>query len=129
MLRARVWREPVLMNHTRCEARAREWAPDIPQTAHARIIEQRPLPEVPDREFDTEFIAGVVEPRTSDAHVEGFAFAFGASMKKCVAIVFSTSANTPGGSARMGDRLGLAARAIEEIRLRSVLAPGPTERP
>jgi len=49
--------------------------------------------------------------------------AFGGSMKRCFAIVFTTSASGADASRRLGDRLGIAARIIDSVTFRSDLDP------
>jgi hypothetical protein len=122
-VRARMWREPGLMSRERCEARAREWTRDIPVLQEARILERRAASEVPAPGFDTELVTGVARADAATGTVEGFAMAFGASMKRCVALVFTTSASGPDASLRVGDRLGVGARILEGTTFQSELTP------
>ena len=121
VVRVRMWREPELMSRDRCERRARDWTRDIPIIADARLLERRSEPELPAPGYDTELVSGIANAQRQGELVEGFILGFGASMKRCIAMVLTTSSNGPGASERVGDRLGIGMRLLESISFRSDL--------
>jgi hypothetical protein len=126
VFRARTWREPELMNRTRCEAGARSLLASIPEVAGSQIIDERELGSVPSQGFDTHLVVGIVArpSRGSPSEpLQGFVLAFGASVRRCAALVFLASVAPPNSSRRMGDLLGLGTRVVEQTRLRSALEP------
>ncbi|MBI5531964.1 MAG: hypothetical protein HY898_04560 [Deltaproteobacteria bacterium] len=133
VLRVRMWREQGIVGRDACEQRARDWTRDIPLAQSSRVLDRHPAPEVPAPGFDTEVITGVSRaqpaatgpagPAPASASIDGFVMAFGASMKRCFAAVYTTSSTGADGSARLGERLGIATRVIESISFRSELDP------
>jgi hypothetical protein len=121
VLRVRLWHEQEVMTRDRCEQRAREWTRDLPVLADARIVDRHAAPEVPAPGYDTEIVTGIAANKND--RVDGFVTAFGASMKRCVALVFTTSASGPTASGRVGDRLGVAGRILEGVTFHSDLDP------
>lgn len=120
VVRARLWREQELMTRDRCESRAREWTRDLPVLSDSQLVDRHTAAGVPSPGYDTEIVTAVA---SRDNAVQGFSMAFGASMKRCVALVFTTTATGPGASARVGDRLGVAERILEAVSFRSDLEP------
>jgi hypothetical protein len=122
-LRARMWREQSLVGRDACEQRARDWTRDIPVLQNTKVVDRHAAPEIPAPGFDTEVVIGVARAQAANGSADGYVMAFGASMKRCFAVVFTTSAIGADASARLGDRLGIAARMIESFSFRSDLDP------
>jgi len=121
-LRARSWYEPELMNRDKCRARALQSITDMAAIKEGQLIDRRRLTDVPAADFDTELWTAAAAQSTGNA-VDGFALAVGASLKRCVAIVFQTRAEGANASSTVGERLAVAARMIEGTQLRSELQP------
>jgi hypothetical protein len=105
VLRARIWREPSIVGRAACEQRARDWTRDIPVVQDSRVVDRHPAPELPEPGYDTEVVTGVVRAQAASGSADGYVIAFGASMKRCFAVVFTTSARGVDASERLGDRL------------------------
>jgi len=107
----RVWREPENMNRARCEAQAR-LARELP--VRGQRVDRAEL-DVP-RGFDTVVDTGVVDTGLHDTLADrptaGYLLAFGASVKRCVALVFTTEAMGSGAERAVGERLAVARSLI-----------------
>ena len=115
-LALRTWRAERLVRRTDCEAQARLARPAIPVVRDEAVVERRALATPAD--FDTELVVGV-EP--SAQGISGYAIAFGASVGRCYAAVFTTHVTGAGAEQEVATRLGSAVdRIFSTVRLRSV---------
>lgn len=119
LLLVRTWREDENATRETCEKRARLWR-DLPKREGADVF-LRKHADVP-RGYDTRLELGVV-PAPAGAPVGGFALAFGASVKRCFAFVYSTKAVGPEAERLLADRLASMTEALETLATQSGLAP------
>lgn len=99
-LLARTWLAPRLVRPAECEQQARLWRRDLPVPASDELVD-RALLAAPNG-FQTEVRVGVSR---RGAELEGYVLAFGASVSRCYALVFMTSASGPGAEGVLGRRL------------------------
>jgi hypothetical protein len=114
-LRLRTWLAPRQVRAEECQAQARLWRPSIPAIQEESVVRRRlRAPE----EFFGEVVVGV-EPGGDG--LEGHALAFGASVGRCYAAVFTTRASGPGSEEALGRRLVLIVEGVlARVRLRGV---------
>ncbi|MEP7050974.1 MAG: hypothetical protein ABJB12_11490 [Pseudomonadota bacterium] len=115
-LAVRTWRAERLVRRSDCAAQARLARLSIPEIKEEAVVDRRALGTP--RDFDTELVVGV-EPT---AHgISGYAIAFGASVGRCYAAVFTTRVEGRGAEQELAARLGLVVdRVLGSVRLRSV---------
>ena len=116
-IRIRAWRAARLVRPSECEEQARFWLPELPGLAPETVLDERRLssPEG----YTTRLVVGV-QPGDGE-RVEGFVLAFGATVRRCLAMVFSTDATGVGATAEVGHRLRMAADDVfGRARVRSV---------
>jgi hypothetical protein len=116
----RTWRAERLVGRSDCAAQARLARSSIPIVHDESVIERR-LFSAPSG-FDSELVVGV-EPIAPGAGggVAGYAIVFGASVGRCYAAVFTTSASGAGAEQEVAARLGIAVdRVFGTVRARSI---------
>lgn len=126
-LRARTWLEPRPVNRTHCEAEARRFSPDLPVVDEHGVIEDTVTNELFAPDFSSRWIVGMGNVNPGSDKLEGYVMAFGASGRRCLAMVFTTRVGGPKGSAILGERLELGARIAENTLYVSRLPSGPLE--
>ena len=118
VLEPRTWRAPRLVERRECERQARLWRPDIPAAEPESVVERRPLAAPADHA--TEIVVGV-GPAPQAGGLRGYALAFGATVHRCYALVYTTHARGTGAETAIARRLGLVADEIApRVRLRSI---------
>ena len=100
-LRIRTWSAPRQVRPEECQAQARLWRPSIPPIEDETVVRRRL--RAPDAFFGEVVVA--VAPGVSG--LEGHALAFGASVGRCYAAVFTTRVTGPGSEEALGRRLVL----------------------
>jgi hypothetical protein len=114
-LRARTWLAPRLVTAADCEKQARLWRPQIPEVVEDAVV-RREL-RAPEG-YSGQVVVGVLP--AGDA-LEGYAVAFGASVGRCYAAIFTTRTSGPGSDHTLGKRLALVTDGvIERVRARSI---------
>jgi hypothetical protein len=115
-LALRTWRADRLVRRNDCETQARLARPAIPVVHDESVVDRRPFAKPAD--FDIELVVGV-EP--SAQGISGYAIAFGASVGRCYAAVFTTQVSGSGAEQEVATRLGVAVdRILSGVRVRSV---------
>lgn len=115
---ARTWRAPRRVKRDECEKQARLWRPGIPAAPAESVMETRQI-DAPEG-FHSELTVGV-EPTGQPGHLRGFAMAFGATVGRCYALVYTTHAFGPRAEAAIGRRLALVAdHIVPRARFRSI---------
>lgn len=115
-LALRTWRAERLVRRAECEAQARLTRSSIPSVRDESVIERRALAAPAD--FDNELLVGV-EP--SARGISGYALVFGASVGRCYAAIFTTSATGNDAELAVAVRLGLVVdRILSRVRVRNV---------
>jgi len=107
-IRVRTWRAGRLARPEECEAQARLWLPELPGAAPETRLDERRLSS-PDG-YTTRLLVGV-QPGDGE-RIEGFVLAFGATVQRCLALLFSTDATGPGATAEVGHRLRMVADGV-----------------
>jgi hypothetical protein len=100
-LRVRTWVAPRQVRAEECQAQARLWRPSIPPVDDESVVRRRL--RAPD-DFFGEVVVGVSPGETG---LEGHALAFGASVGRCYAAVFTTRVSGAGSEEALGRRLVL----------------------
>jgi len=100
------WRAPELMNRQRCAAQAHLWR-ELPGAASD--LDEAELIERP-RGYDTGVAVGFSRGRRDGA--SGYAAAFGALGRSCLAVVFRTEARGPEAERLVGERLAVIRTAV-----------------
>jgi len=117
-LRVRTWRAARLVRPEECERQARLWRPGIPMPSADTALDRRKLFQP--RGYVTRAVAGV-RPVGRTGALEGFVLAFGATIGRCFAFVYTTHARGTGAEAAIGDRLALVADGVlPAVRIRSI---------
>jgi hypothetical protein len=88
-----------------CEEQARLWLPELPGAAPETRLDERRVSS-PDG-YATRLLVGV-QPGDGE-HIEGFVLAFGATVHRCLALLFSTDATGPRATEEVGHRLRMVA--------------------
>jgi hypothetical protein len=114
-LRLRTWPAPRQVRADECQAQARLWRPSIPPIRDEAVVTRKlSAPEA----FAGEIIVGV-EPGGDG--LEGHVLAFGATVGRCYAAIFTTRASGPGSEDTLGRRLVLIVEAVlPRVRLLGV---------
>jgi len=132
LFRARVWTEHGLVTRDSCEKTARYWVPDLPAPSRDDIVETREMPDFPAKGFTTHLVVGLTTPPgAAPTTVGGVALAIGASGRKCVAIVFTSTQRSGASAQQVASRLEIGSRMIESVILRATATPArePFEQP
>lgn len=117
-LRVRTWRAARLVHPQDCERQARLWRPQIPTPSADTALDRRTLASP--NAYTTRVVAGV-QPLDQSGTLEGFVLAFGATIGRCFAFVYTTRARGSGAEASIGDRLALVSSAVlPAVRMRSI---------
>lgn len=106
-LYVRAWREGSVVAHQTCEAEARSWRADLLGPTDAALTSRRKL-DAPEG-FDTEVGFGVV-PATGG--LSGVAAAFGAHIRDCVVLVFTTRVSGPDAERALAARLAFVTERV-----------------
>jgi hypothetical protein len=115
-LALRTWRAERLVRRSECVAQARLARAAIPEIKEEAIVDRRAL-STP-RDFDTELVVGV---ERTERGISGYAIAIGASVGRCYAAVFTTTAMGNGAEQELAARLGVVVdRILGSVRLRNV---------
>ena len=115
-LAVRVWREDDTTSRAGCEESVRR-SRQVPERAHS--IDSRAV-DVP-AGFDTHADVGLGDGGPS-APISGYLLAFGASARRCFALVYTTAAEGTRAEQVVGDRLAvMQTLSLEGIRLKSDL--------
>lgn len=101
-LLARTWTAQRLVRPAECERQARLWRPDLPAPSDDTTVDARTI-AVP-ADYQTQLVVAV-QPHAGG--IDGFALAFGATVGRCYALVYSTSAKGPGAETAVGRRLAI----------------------
>ena len=130
LLRAKVWTTTHITTRDRCEEQVRAWLPDLPTPEGQEVIDDRELTDFPARGFKTRLLVGLA-PATVATPVSGLALAIGVSERKCVAMVFTTSASGPTAPIDLAARLAIGARILGGSVLNDMPTPErePFDRP
>lgn len=126
-LRARTWLEPRPVNRAHCEAQARRFASDLPVADEPGVIEDGVTEDLFAPDFSSRLMVGMGDVSADSDILEGYVMAFGASGRRCVAMVFTARVKGPRGSAILGERLELGTRIAENTLYVSRLPSGPLE--
>lgn len=126
-LRARTWLEPRPVNRAHCEAEARRFASDLPVVDEQGVIEDKVTDDLFAPDFSSRLIVGMGNVSPDSDKLEGYVMAYGASGRRCVAMVFTARSKGPKGSATLGERLELGTRIAENTLYVSRLPSGPLE--
>jgi hypothetical protein len=102
-LRITAWPQDVVSNRDRCERDGRAAHLGLPELEAEGIVEERVL-DVPDG-FDTVVRTSV--RRVSNSRLEATAFAIGANVRRCLAVVFVTRSTGPEAERFVAERLRL----------------------
>jgi hypothetical protein len=114
-LRLRTWLAPRLVRAEQCQEQARLWLPSIPPLREEAVV-RRAL-RAPDG-FSGEVVVGV-EPVSEG--LGAHALAFGASVGRCYAAVFTTRASGIGAEDVIGRRLVVIVEGVlERVRRRGI---------
>jgi hypothetical protein len=117
-LSARIWRAGRLVRPSECERQARLWKPAIPGVGAESVLEARRLSAPPG--WTTELTVGV-ERVGAGQELRGFALAYGATVGRCYAFVYTTFATGAGAQASIGRRLAIVAdEIVPQVRMRSI---------
>ncbi len=100
-LRLRTWSAPRQVRADECQAQARLWRPSIPPLDDEAVVRRRLRAP---GDFAGEVVVGVAP---GESGLEGHALAFGASVGRCYAAVFTTKVSGPGSEEALGRRLVL----------------------
>jgi hypothetical protein len=100
-LRLRTWLAPRQVRPEECQAQARLWRPSIPPIDDEAVVRRRLRAP---SDFSGEIVVGVAP---GESGLEGHALAFGASVGRCYAAVFTTRVSGPGSEEALGRRLVL----------------------
>jgi len=106
-LYVRAWREGSVVAHQTCEAEARSWRADLLGPSDAALTARRKL-DAPEG-FDTEVGFGVVP---AAGGLSGVAAAFGARIRDCVVLVFTTRVSGPDGERALAARLAFVTERV-----------------
>lgn len=110
-LRVRAWSANRSVTPNQCETQARLWLPSLPAPAADDAVEIRRL-RAPSG-YHGELIVGV-RLLAGGAELEGYALAFGATVGRCYASVFTTRALGPEAEERVGSTLAVIAGGLLE---------------
>ena len=117
VLWARGWRAEGVVNREGCEREARLFRRDLPSFAEG-VVDERVL-GVPEG-FDTA-VRVVVRSAPAGEALEGYAVAFGANVRRCVALVYLTRETGTGAESRLGERLEMVVDGVfARVRSRSI---------
>ena len=123
-LLVRAWRAARLAKPDDCEAQARAWRKSIPEASPDSIVDEANA-AVPEG-YSTHVLVGVHPAADEPDAIDGYLLAFGATVRRCYALVFTTRGRGEGAEAEVGDRLGLVAGGIlRTLRMRGVEDRGP----
>ncbi|HEX4477851.1 MAG TPA: hypothetical protein VH142_22335 [Polyangiaceae bacterium] len=106
-LYVRAWREGSVVAHQTCEAAARSWRPDLLGPSAAALTARRKL-DAP-AGFDTEVGFGVVP---ANGGLSGVAAAFGARIRDCVVLVFTTHVSGADAERALAARLAFVTERV-----------------
>lgn len=114
-LRLRTWPAPRQVRAEECQTQARLWRPSIPPIREEAVVRRKLSAPAA---FSGEVVVGV-EPGGDG--LEGHVLAFGATVGRCYAAVFTTRASGPGSEDTLGRRLVLIVEAVlPRVRLLGV---------
>jgi hypothetical protein len=117
-LAARIWRAGRLVRPADCDRQARLWNPAIPEALAESVLETRSV--TAPAGWTTELTVGV-ERVASGVELRGFALAFGVTVGRCYAFVYTTLATGAGAEASIGRRLAIVAdEIVPQVRVRSI---------
>lgn len=117
-LRIRTWRAGLRVRPSDCERRARLWRPEIPKPRSDTALDRRRLSSP--KGYVTRTVAGV-QPLGHTGTLEGFVLAFGATVGRCFAFVYTTRARGTGAEGAIGDRLGVVTGGVlKSVRMRTI---------
>ncbi|XYH95146.1 hypothetical protein ACMHYB_46280 [Sorangium sp. So ce1128] len=125
-LLVRTWREDGRASRAACEARARLWR-DLPRPDRSLTAVERRI-DVPEG-FDTVVEIGVADAPPG-APIEGFAVAFGGSVRRCFAFIAETRAAGPSAERLVAERLAAVVEiSLGGVRLEREVAPAIPREP
>lgn len=111
----RAWMAVAIARPDDCEREMRLLRPELPALAPAERIEDRSLHVAGDH--TARLVAGVVPSRAAASELEGHALLFGSDGRRCLALVYSTSARGMSAPRVIGERLGSMTRVtFERVR-------------
>jgi hypothetical protein len=124
----RIYIEDSAINHSRCEARARERDPSLPPESPSQLVEAREQDVI--KGWDARSLVQVsVQNRGQPGQVvEGHQLVFAALVRKCLVLHLATRAAGPGAEAAVGARLGELSELVRTLRVDDDLA-GPSREP
>ncbi len=108
-LRVRAWSEPEVVRHASCEARARGFAPDLPQPDTARVVDDRYL--ALDGDLAAHLVTAVAPAPGERDLLEGSVLLVAADVHRCLVLSYVTLAAGDGAPAVLGERLAVIAEA------------------
>jgi hypothetical protein len=108
-MRVRAWSESELASNDRCLATARSWDASIPELDRDRPVDDRVVP-VRGSDIGARLVAGI-RPDVSGA-VGGWVVLVGASVRRCLLVVYTTRAAGTGVEQAIGDRLATIAQGL-----------------
>jgi hypothetical protein len=116
-LRARGWSAALRARPGDCERQVRLWRPETPPSTGATIVDRRRL-GVP-AGYESDLVVGV--HRSPTGAVEGYALLFGASIGRCIAVVYTTYALGAGDADAVAQRLAVIVDgSLTQLRLHGI---------
>lgn len=114
----RTWRAARTVKRDECEAQARLWRPSIPPAPEESVIERR-MVAAPEG-WSTELVVGV-GPAPTPGELQGFALAFGVTVGRCYALLYTTLDSGRGAEVTIARRLGVIAdEVVPSVRFLSI---------
>ena len=101
--------EPEVVRHASCEARARGFAPDLPQPDTARVVDDRYL--ALDGDLAAHLVTAVAPAPGERDLLEGSVLLVAADVHRCLVLSYVTLAAGDGAPAVLGERLAVIAEA------------------
>ena len=126
-LRARTWIEPKPVNRDYCEAEARRFAPDLPQTDESGTIDAYESNELFAPDFSSKVVVGLGEVDPKDESIQGHVLVVGVAGRRCLVLSFTASVAGPKGTTVLAERLELGTRIADNTLFVSRLPEGPLE--
>jgi len=117
----RSWSEGENVTRKACYARAREWAPSLPDLESLSLIDDGTRKLVGDK--DARVAVGVV-PAAPGASTGGFVVAVVGSVRRCIVLAFQTETSGPTAADEVAGSLALIAdRLLPSLKLDQSFAP------
>lgn len=125
-LRVRTWSESELASNDRCLATARSWDASIPRLDAERPVDER---QAPIRGSDmTAHVVADIRPDPTGA-IGGYVVAVGASIRRCLLVVYTTRASGRDAPRVIGDRLATMVEGLAKTLAFDRSFDVPRERP